>query len=69
MTKTGGSVPIAMVFHAASNTGYSLLAILGVYSAWQSQFLYAGLLVLASVIVTVTEGTQLKGRLSPRSIS
>jgi len=61
VTRAGGSVPIAMVLHAASNTGYSLLAVLGVYAAWQVQVLYPGLVVLAAVLVAVTQGTHLKG--------
>lgn len=59
MTETG-SVPTTMVFHAASNTGYSLLAVLGVYTAWQVQVLYPGLLVLASVFLVMILGTKLK---------
>jgi membrane protease YdiL (CAAX protease family) len=56
MTRTGGSVPIAMVLHAAANTSFSLLVILRVYAAWQVTLLYTGLLVLTSALVAMTQG-------------
>lgn len=62
MMRTGGSVPIAIAFHAAANTGYSLLVVLGVYSAWQAVVLYEGLLVLTSVLLAMTQGSLLKSR-------
>ena len=66
VTRTNESVPIAMVFHTAANTAYSVLAILGVYPAWQVLLCYVGLLVLTAVLMIVTQGPHLTGRL-PRS--
>jgi CAAX protease family protein len=72
VTRTGESVPIAIVFHAAANTAFSLLAILGIYDAWQALLLYVGLLVLTAVLVIVTTGPHLTGRFtrfsSPKSL-
>jgi len=69
MTRTGGSVPIAMVFHTAANMAYSVLAILGVYTAWQALLCYVGLLVLAAVLVSLIAGPHLTGRFSrPSSV-
>ena len=47
---------------------YSVLAVLGVYTAWQALLSYVGLMVLVTVIVIVIHGPQLTGR-SPRSSS
>jgi len=66
VTRTGGSVPIAMVFHTGANMAYSVLAVLGVFAAWQALLSYVGLLVLTAVLVIVTQGPHLTGR-SPRS--
>ena len=66
VTRTSESVPIAMVFHTGANMAYSVLAVLGVYAAWQALLSYVGLLVLTAVLVIVTNGPHLTGR-SPRS--
>lgn len=67
MTRTSNSVPIAIVFHTGANMAYSLLAVLGVFAAWQVLLSYVGLLVLTAGLVALTQGPHLAGR-SPRSI-
>lgn len=67
VTRTNESVPIAMVFHTAANTAYSVLAILGVYAAWQALLCYEGLLVLTAVIVIMTNEPHLTGSFSRSS--
>jgi membrane protease YdiL (CAAX protease family) len=67
VTRTNESVPIAMVFHTAANTAYSVLAILGVYAAWQALLCYVGLLVLTAVIVIMTNEPHLTGSFSRSS--
>ena len=63
VTRTRGSVPIAMVFNSGANMAYSVLAVLGVYTAWQALLSYVGLMVLVTVIVIVIHGPQLTGKI------
>jgi len=64
VTRTNESFPIAMMFHTGSNMAYSVLAVLGVYAAWQALLSYVGLLVLIAMIVIVIYWPHLTGRSS-----
>ena len=62
-------MPIAIVFHTGANMAYSALAVLGVFAAWQALLSYVGLLVLTAMLVVVTHGPHLTGRLPQHSSS